>query len=105
MIHRSENPVPTRDLLVLAVLSDEPLHGYGLVTAIEDRSDGSVSIDPANLYRLLRRMREAGWIEDVPSEGYTRRRTHRITPVGRRVLRAETARLTQLLHQLGSAGG
>lgn len=87
-----------RDLLILAVLAETPLHGYGLIKAVEERSDERVFLDPGNLYRVLRRMRSLGWIEET--EGDTeRRRTHRITGAGRRVLAAEIGRLERLLDQ------
>ncbi|HKJ02333.1 MAG TPA: helix-turn-helix transcriptional regulator [Longimicrobiales bacterium] len=89
-------PLAPRDLLILAVLAEAPLHGYGLIKAVEARSSSGVLLDPANLYRVLRRMRALGWIEDA-EDGEERRRTHRITVDGRAVLRAEVARLEELL--------
>lgn len=103
-------PLAPRDLLILAVLAEGPNHGYGLIKAVEARSEAGVLLDPANLYRVLRRMREEGWIEDSPdTDGDPRRRTHRITRTGRRVLDAELARLERLLGQarpaLADGGG
>lgn len=90
-------PLAPRDLLVLAVLAEGPLHGYGLIKAVEERSSAGVLLDPANLYRVLRRMRTLGWIEEADDAG-ERRRTHRITADGRSVLAAEVGRLERLLH-------
>jgi DNA-binding PadR family transcriptional regulator len=90
-------PLAPRDLLVLAVLADGPLHGYGLIKAVEARTSSGVRLDPANLYRVLRRMRSLGWIEEEEEE--ERRRTHRITASGRRVLAAEIRRLEEILAQ------
>jgi PadR family transcriptional regulator PadR len=92
-------PLSTRDLLILAVLSEEALHGYGLVKAVEAESAGSVLLDPANLYRLLARMTERGWIAEVSPDGYTRRRTYEITPDGRGVLSAELERLARMVER------
>lgn len=93
-------PLAPRDLLILAVLAEGPNHGYGLIKAVEARSETGVLLDPANLYRVLRRMRGEGWIEESPeSSGDARRRTHRITAVGRALLNAELARLERLLQQ------
>lgn len=91
-------PLAPRDLLILSVLAEGPLHGYGLIKAVESRSSSGVHLDPANLYRVLRRMRALGWIEDT-EDGEERRRTHRITRAGREVLGAEVARLEELLAQ------
>lgn len=91
-------PLAPRDLMVLAVLAEGPLHGYGIIRAVEKRSSSGVYLDPANLYRVLRRMRRLGWIEEVEDDG-DRRRTHRITGQGRGVLSAELGRLERLLAQ------
>ena len=56
-------PLAPRDLLVLAVLADGPQHGYGIIKAVEERSSHDVLLDPANLYRVLRRMQVDGWID------------------------------------------
>lgn len=91
-------PLAPRDLLILAVLADGPNHGYGLIKEVEQRSDDDVRLDPANLYRALRRLRDAGWIEDEPQRESTRR-THCLTRSGRHVLQAEVERLERLLQQ------
>ena len=94
----SHLPLAPRDLMILAVLAERPLHGYGLVKAVEARSSAGVLLDPANLYRVLRRMRALGWIEEAEDDD-ERRRTYRITRDGRAVLVAELGRLENLLAQ------
>jgi len=90
-----------RDLLILAVLADGPSHGYGIIKAVEERSEHDVLLDPANLYRCLRRMSTNGWIDEVEARaGDERRRTYRITTRGRAILRNEVQRLTSLLRGL-----
>lgn len=89
-------PLAPRDLLILAVLAEGPLHGYGIIKAVEERSESGVLLDPANLYRALRRMRSLEWIRE-DDEAVGRRRIHLITPRGREVLQAETRRLERLL--------
>lgn len=91
-------PLAPRDLLILTALAEGPLHGYGIIKAVEARSEAGVLLDPANLYRVLRRMREQGWIEEAGGEG-DRRRTYAITPGGKAILAAEVARLERLLRQ------
>jgi DNA-binding PadR family transcriptional regulator len=92
-------PLAPRDLLILSVLSQGPLHGYGIVRAVTERSDSGVLLDPANLYRVLRRMTRDGWIVETEdeSEDAARRRTYAITRTGQSVLRAEVSRLERLL--------
>lgn len=101
-------PLAPRDLLVLAVLADGPQHGYGIIKAVEERSSHDVLLDPANLYRSLRRMQADGWIDETRrADGDDRRRTYRITPRGRAILTNEVTRLEGLLRGLrpSLAGG
>lgn len=92
-------PLAPRDLLILSVLSEGPLHGYGIIQAVQERSESGVLLDPANLYRVLHRMRRDEWIRDVPEEG-ERKRLYEVTPHGRRLLVAEVDRLERLLQEL-----
>jgi DNA-binding PadR family transcriptional regulator len=101
----TDMPLAPRDLLILSALLDGELHGYGLIKAVEARSEGAVELDPANLYRALRRMRRDGWIREVtkPADAEARRRRYTITASGRTVLRREVERLDQLLRQVRPA--
>jgi DNA-binding PadR family transcriptional regulator len=97
-------PLAPRDLLVLTVLSTGPLHGYGIVRAVEERSRSGLPLDPANLHRVLRRMRRDGWVEEAEEAGDEgRRRTYALTRAGLAVLRAEVERLDHLLREVRPA--
>ena len=51
------------DLLVLKILSRRPrLHGYAIMTAIEEISGEVLRVEEGSLYPALHRMEEAGWI-------------------------------------------
>lgn len=94
-------PLTSRDLLILAVLAEAPMHGYGIIKAVEQRSSQDVLLDPANLYRSLRRMAASGWIDEASGAAESeRRRTFRITAKGRTILRSEVQRLETLLRDL-----
>jgi len=99
MTNAAHLPLAPRDLLVLAVMAEGPMHGYGLIKAVEARSNAGVLLDPANLYRVLRRMKALGWIRQARHEGDARRRTYEITGRGRELLTAELTRLEDLLIQ------
>jgi DNA-binding PadR family transcriptional regulator len=92
-------PLAPRDLLILAVIAEGPIHGYGLIKSVDERSNAGVLLDPANLYRVLRRMRDLGWIRQADEGGHDRRRTYAITQGGRALLAAELTRLEALLAQ------
>jgi DNA-binding PadR family transcriptional regulator len=49
-------PLKPLDLEILLALADEDLHGYGLVQAVAAHTDGLISLDPGNLYRVIKRL-------------------------------------------------
>jgi DNA-binding PadR family transcriptional regulator len=93
-------PMHPRDFLILFALVDGELHGYGLVKAVERESAGQVRMDPANLYRALKRLERNGLVEDagarVADADTERRRYYRLTRYGRSVVAAEAARVRRL---------
>jgi len=93
-------PLPPRDYLILLALADRPLHGHGLLKAVETEA-GGVLFDPANLYRLLRKLERDTLVSEVrpaAAREHPRRREYMLTVLGRAVLRAESARLVALAH-------
>ena len=42
-------PLRPVDMQLLLALADDELHGYGLVQAIADRTDGLIRLEPGNL--------------------------------------------------------
>ena len=92
-------PLPPRDLLILIALADGVQHGYGLIRHIAESTRGAVAMDPANLYRALKRMRRDGLVTEVTpdaQEDAVRRRCYALTPVGQHVLSAEARRIDEL---------
>lgn len=93
-------PLHPADLMILLALVAENLHGYGILKEVSTASAGDVKLDPGNLYRRLRRMLNANWLERLPSAPDSRderRRQYRLTELGRRIASAETARLRRLV--------
>lgn len=59
----SESLQGSLDLLVLKVLSRRPgLHGYAIMTAIQEISGDLLRVEEGSLYPALHRMEEAGWL-------------------------------------------
>lgn len=92
----TEGPLPmlkgTLDLLVLKTLSWGPMHGYGIATWLEQRSDGSLLLDDSALYQALQRMEGRGWLsaEWGITENNRRARYYKLTTAGRQRLRSES---------------
>ena len=93
-------PLRPVEFHVLLSLAAGERHGYGIIQDAEARGETSVP-DVGTLYRALRRMEDQGLIgaaerRQAPDAGDERRRYYRITPLGRRVARAEARRLAAL---------
>jgi len=71
------------DLLVLAVASAGPIHGYGVIEALRDRSDGSFDLAEGTVYPVLHRLERAGLLAHEWSDASGRRRKlYRLTSAG-----------------------
>ena len=83
----------TLDLLVLGTLASGPLHGYGIATLVNERSDGELTVEDAALYQALHRLDRQSLVEAewAPSENNRRARYYTLTTAGRKRLRDEAA--------------
>jgi PadR family transcriptional regulator PadR len=79
------------ELLILSLVEARPRHGYEISKLIESRSEGSLSFHVASLYPLLYRLEKRGWIKGqwVEKAGQRRRRYYKLTPEGKKVLKAQ----------------
>ena len=84
--------------LVLLSLAEHPRHGYGIVGAVLDLSDGATRLGAGTLYGLLDRLGTAGLVEASGEEivDGRLRRYYRLTDAGSAALVGETARLRAL---------
>ena len=48
------------DLLLLSVLAAGPAHGYGIITALRERSEGTFELHEGTIYPALHRLEDAG---------------------------------------------
>ena len=104
-----ETPTP-QDMLpltpvvlhMLLALAEGEKHGYGIMKAVEQDTNGQMQIRVGSLYGSIQRMIDANLIEEtderpVPELDDERRRYYRLTDFGRRVLQAETQRLANVV--------
>ena len=94
-------PLNPRDYLILFALTSGQRHGYGIVKEVEGESGRRVKLDPANLYRSIKRLIRDGLVVEVDESVVSqdeneRRRYYAITEIGRRVVTLEAARLAEL---------
>jgi DNA-binding PadR family transcriptional regulator len=98
-------PLKTHWFYILLSLAPGEQHGYGIMQDVLNRTDGKVHLWPATLYGTLKRLIEAGLIEEsderpAPELDDARRRYYRVTELGRCVLDAERERLEGLVKLL-----
>lgn len=96
-------PLPQAQYHVLVALTAGELHGYAVMQAVEASSAGVVQMGPATLYGTLKRLVNAGMVEETaqrPTEGDDqRRRYYQLTGLGRQVCIAESDRLADLIRR------
>lgn len=71
------------DLLVLAVLSDGPAHGYAVISALRERSGGVLDLPEGSVYPALHRLEDQRVVAGTwqTADG-RRRKVYRLTPKG-----------------------
>src|SRR5438552_1011763 len=85
----------TLDVLVLKALSWGPMHGFEIISWLEQRSGGRVTVVDAALLQALHRMEERKLVtaEWGVTKNDRRARYYRMTPAGRARLRVEAEAL------------
>lgn len=86
---------------ILLSLGEGERHGYALKREIAKRTGGKLKLGPGVLYGSIKKMLELGLIEEAeerpdPHLDDERRRYYQITSFGRKVARAEAARMQEL---------
>jgi PadR family transcriptional regulator, regulatory protein PadR len=89
----SKFPIPqgTLDMLILQIVSLEPVHGYGLAQRLDQISRSVVQANQGSLYPALHRLELKGWLTAEWKESETGREAkfYSLTASGRKQLAAE----------------
>ena len=83
---------------ILLALADGEKHGYAIMQEVEANTHGRVPMGPGTLYGSIKRMLNAGLLEESdesadPGMDDQRRRYYRLSDLGRRSLHMEAERL------------
>ena len=83
----------TLDLLILRVITLDPMHGWAIANRIRQISKESLQVQQGSLYPALHRLEQQGWIaaEWKPSENGRRAKFYSLTDTGRGKLAEERA--------------
>jgi transcriptional regulator len=81
----------TLDMLILKALTWGSMHGYGIVSWLEQMTDAALVVEEGSLYPALHRLAKRGWVsaEWGVSENNRRAKYYTLTAAGRAQLRAE----------------
>jgi DNA-binding PadR family transcriptional regulator len=89
-------------LVLLALISDAPRHGYDLIREIEDRTGGAYAPSPGVVYPTLGLLADQGYIAEQESEGA--RKLYGVTPEGEAHLAENAEKVTELMGRLAELG-
>ena len=61
--------IPEASFLILVALSDQELHGYGIIGEVKQLSGDRLKLGPGTLYGTLDRLSERGLIQQLSERG------------------------------------
>ena len=81
----------TLDMLILKVVSMEPMHGWGISERIQLMSEDALNVNQGSLYASLHRLTRQGWIKSEwrVTQNNRRARYYILTRVGEKQLGEE----------------
>jgi transcriptional regulator len=90
-------------MLVLRVLTRQPLHGYAIAQRIHQLSAEELRVEEGSLYPALQKLLLKGWVKAAWRESESGRqvREYRITASGRRQLEAEMGEYRRTASAIG----
>jgi PadR family transcriptional regulator, regulatory protein PadR len=94
----------TLDLLVLRSLLFGPMHGHGIVKAIQRNSADQLQIEHGSLYPALHRLERQGWLAskwETSPEKTRPMKFYRLTPAGKKQLVLEESKWEKLTRAIG----
>lgn len=86
---------------IMAALT-KPRHGYAIMSLIEETTNGSITIGPASMYTIIKKLLKQEWIY-LHDGSDSRRKTYLLTDIGREVL-GEDLKLRKQMIQLAESG-
>lgn len=96
-------PLPRLAFQILLALARGESHGYAIAKEVERNTGGRTKPSTGSLYVSMDKLHSQALIEEaearpVGANDDARRRYFRLTPLGRRVARAETERMLRLVN-------
>jgi transcriptional regulator len=103
-VDRLDIPQGTLDLMILTILTREPMHGYGISQRLATLSHDSFQVNPGSLFPSLYRLEQDGKLkaEWRPSENNRNAKYYRLTAAGRKQLEHHRQRWDQIAFAIAS---
>ena len=89
-------------LVLLKLIGDEPRHGYQLIKAVEELTDGDYAPSPGVVYPTLTMLEDMGLIAESKSE--STKKVYEATDEGRAHLEENSAEVEELIGRLEGHG-
>lgn len=88
----------TLDVLLLKILTLEPMHGWATSERLKQVSGDVLQVSEGSLYPALHKLESEGWITAKwkPTETNRRAKVYSLTPAGRKTLERESAQWKRL---------
>ena len=80
----------------------KPRHGYAIMNLIDETTKGAITIGPASMYTIIKKLLNQEWIY-LHDKADSRRKTYQLTDKGREVLE-EDLKVRKLMIQLAETG-
>ncbi|MFD2629503.1 PadR family transcriptional regulator [Oceanobacillus kapialis] len=86
---------------IMAVLT-KPRHGYAIMSLIEETTNGAITVGPASMYTIIKKLLKQEWIY-LHDGTDSRRKTYLLTEKGKEVLKQDVE-LRKLMIHLAETG-
>jgi DNA-binding PadR family transcriptional regulator len=87
--------------VVLALIAEQPRHGYELIKELEDRTGGAYRPSPGVIYPTLALLEDEGFIR--PAVGEAGRKLYEVTDAGREALKQNQAGVDAVFGRMAEA--
>ncbi|MCK2212771.1 PadR family transcriptional regulator [Actinomadura sp. ATCC 31491] len=88
-------------LAVLALIAEQPGHGYQIMSRLSDRFNGTYEPSAGSIYPTLQLLEDEGLVRVEQADG---RKVHHVTDDGRRVVAEQAAEIERLWGRAASRG-
>jgi DNA-binding PadR family transcriptional regulator len=89
-------------LALLALIAENPSHGYELIKGIEEMTGGGYAPSPGAVYPTLQLLEDEGAIAEADAEGS--KKPYAVTPQGEAELEDRKSEVAELMRRLGRHG-